>query len=326
METADAQGTEANSAEDALLGDTARKWPNARSIPVCFLNRNGDEADAASVRSLITSEYQKVGLCFNGWNRCNAATPCPAIRMYIGVPPGADGRWAGQSTVGPASWMCGDTSQWTVWIRQDQLDWASVHEFGHAVGIHHEHARTDNQGECEASKSERIAAGGSIVYYGSYDRSSVMSYCSGRNRLSAADISGLTSFYGTSGATQCTASGGGRIPAGSVKWSYAGPLPNMTCTKIDEPADPHAWGDNFLCSSTNLGLRWSYAGPIAGMTCTQVNEPSDPYTWHDNYLCAPRNLGLRWSYAGPIAGMECVRVNEPSDPHAWGDNYLCYPK
>jgi hypothetical protein len=112
-----------------------------------------------------------------------------------------------------------------------------------------------------------------------------------------------------------------------LAWSSAGPVGGKSyCTQINEAADPHAWGDNFLCSSVNHGLVWSSAGPVAGMRCTLIDEPADPYTWSDNYLCVPPSspLTLSWSYGGPIPGKDCIQLGEAADPHTWSDNYLCY--
>ena len=111
-------------------------------------------------------------------------------------------------------------------------------------------------------------------------------------------------------------------------WVFAGfPPAGQTCISLNEPADPHFWGDNQLCTQRDFGLQWSSAGPIAGMVCTKIEEPSDPHTWTDNFLCAPVDYGLRWSFASPIVGMRCTLINEPSEPalHAWTDNYLCAP-
>jgi hypothetical protein len=72
-------------------------------------------------------------------------------------------------------------------------------------------------------------------------------------------------------------------------------------------------------------MRWSFAGPIRGMKCTRIYEPADPHTWKDNYLCVPRRsrLRLKWSFAGRVRGMACIQWREPADPHTWHDNYLC---
>ena len=119
--------------------------------------------------------------------------------------------------------------------------------------------------------------------------------------------------------------------AGTFSWSYAGPIAGKHCVQINEPStgndgSTHTWGDNFLCSNQNHGIRWSYAGPIAGMRCTQLHESASPHRWGDNYLCVPSSSQLRfaWSSAGPISGKQCIKVNEPADPHKWDDNYLCY--
>ncbi|KAB2922167.1 MAG: hypothetical protein F9K25_19570 [Candidatus Contendobacter sp.] len=111
----------------------------------------------------------------------------------------------------------------------------------------------------------------------------------------------------------------------SFAWSQAGPISGQVCIRIYEDADPHAWSDNYLCSSRDLGLNWSQAGPIAGMSCTRIYEDADPHAWGDNYLCVPQNSSfiLSWSQAGPIPGKACTRIYEDADPHAWSDNYLC---
>lgn len=112
----------------------------------------------------------------------------------------------------------------------------------------------------------------------------------------------------------------------NLLWSNSGPLPGKSCVHMHEPADPHAWADNYLCGDVDHGIRWSSAGQIAGMRCTLVDEPADPHTWNDNYLCVPpsSSLQLQWSYAGPVANKTCVHLHEEADPHTWMDNYLCY--
>ena len=115
------------------------------------------------------------------------------------------------------------------------------------------------------------------------------------------------------------------------KWSYAGRIRGKHCVQINEPSlgndgSSHTWGDNYLCSNKNYGIRWSFAGPIRGMRCVNLHESASPHTWGDNYLCIPSSspIHFSWSSAGPIRGKRCVQINEPADPHTWNDNYLCY--
>jgi hypothetical protein len=124
--------------------------------------------------------------------------------------------------------------------------------------------------------------------------------------------------------TNCLASGCEKI---AFQWSYVGPVAGLHCVPIAEAADPHFWGDNFLCMQRDFGFVWSSAGPVPNNTCVQFLEPSDPHTWNDNFLCSPQDYGLRWSFVGPIAGMNCTKIEEPAEPpeEAWTDNYLCAP-
>jgi hypothetical protein len=51
----------------------------------------------------------------------------------------------------------------------------------------------------------------------------------------------------------------------------------MACTAIANPAAPPAdtWGDNFVCTTADIGLRFSSTGPVAGLSCVRLTEPSD---------------------------------------------------
>ena len=50
-------------------------------------------------------------------------------------------------------------------------------------------------------------------------------------------------------------------------------------------------------------FKWSYAGAIDGMVCTRIFEPKDPHTWTDNFFChksahGMQGLGMVWSHQG----------------------------
>ncbi len=141
--------------------------------------------------------------------------------------------------------------------------------------------------------------------------------------------------YSSGVRTEWRKSSCGHLNTGTSKpkfsWSYAGKIPGKNCVSLYEAStgndgSTHTWGDNYLCSTRNYGIRFHMAGPINGMRCTLLHEGASPHTWGDNYLCVPNssNLQFSWSSAGPISGRRCIKINEPSDPHTWDDNYLCY--
>lgn len=112
-------------------------------------------------------------------------------------------------------------------------------------------------------------------------------------------------------------------------WSMAGhPKREVFCIAVNEPNDPDAWADNYLCSTEDFGFQWSSAGPLAGMRCLQITAPQEPaaHGWDDNYLCVPESspLELRWSTQGNLMDMPCLQFKEPADQDGWENNVLCY--
>lgn len=118
-----------------------------------------------------------------------------------------------------------------------------------------------------------------------------------------------------------------RIGGVNIAWSYAGPVDNMHCIAINEPAEPaaHTWGDNYFCTSTDIGASFHYAGPDYNKRCVHLSEGSDPHTWHDNYLCLPHTSPYHLHWESWISGRnqnDAIRFFEPADPHTWHDNFL----
>ena len=126
-----------------------------------------------------------------------------------------------------------------------------------------------------------------------------------------------------------------------LRWSMAGELAGQKCVNIAEDADPHTWGDNFICvpQDSPYNFKWNSAGPLAGLDCIQWLETADPDTWADNYLCHEKLEGpvvtaplpswpgdFKWSSAGVPDGYTCMRVIEFAEPegHTWQDNFFCW--
>ena len=80
-----------------------------------------------------------------------------------------------------------------------------------------------------------------------------------------------------------------------------------------------------ILTKADPGMKWSMAGPIEGMKCVNTKENADPHTWGDNFLCVPPDspYDFHWSSSGPISGLDCIQWLEDSDPATWADNYLC---
>jgi hypothetical protein len=117
--------------------------------------------------------------------------------------------------------------------------------------------------------------------------------------------------------------------AGKFTFSERGEPADLSCISVNEPADPHGWGDNYFCADEPIGMKWSASGPIAGMRCTNIQEPGDSQAddWKDNFLCVPEDSPVTFTFSGkdPLADQTCVRWFDHAEPGiSWTDNWLCY--
>lgn len=120
-----------------------------------------------------------------------------------------------------------------------------------------------------------------------------------------------------------------------LQWSIDGTIDGKTCVSFNNPTDPNAWVQNYLCSSVDLELK-TFKGHEQmnsaisnGYTyCVEITEPADPDGWNETYLCSKADLGLHWSSHGPITGQSCIQIFENAEPypHTWWDNFLCSDK
>ncbi len=263
-----------------VIGNTASRWNDPTNIRVCFVNGDGTSANERFIRELVTTEYAQAGLCFTGWSRCSSNPPCPTIRVYLGVPSGRNPNYGGESYIGA---VCQVPAEWTMWLREDQLDHATIHEFGHAIGLRHEHARTDNDGACPYSSSEILPEDGGNQYYTVYDPNSVMNYC-GQDRLTQTDIQGIMTFYGTNGPVQCD---GGAGPGTSGSGSSSDSSCQYACADFGMVAGE--------CGKDQYDRRWECDGTclVQVQACGQSSgsgASSDPGSGEScQFACADYN-------------------------------------
>lgn len=184
-------------------------WPNPQHIPVCYVSKAVDSGHLdfrRSVEEHVTQQFKKAGLHLVGFKTCKGDKP--AIRVLEkGDVNKTKGFGIHVADATPGLYL---SFKPTVLKRLGCLEHRfetcarsiALHEFGHALGLHHEMNRRDDPLQCRHDQKDDMGEDEAMAI-GDYDSDSIMNYCKvfqdakrGRkSSLSQGDIATLRELY-----------------------------------------------------------------------------------------------------------------------------------
>jgi hypothetical protein len=144
-------------------------------IPVCFEQARGYDQDRELIRQVVSAEYARADIYFQGWDTCRADESGIRIsfdenaEMSRTLRFGRDNSGLAQNMVIGFKSRCAGVFSGSVCESN-----IALHEFGHALGLHHEMNRRDN---ASCTHDQMAGEGEDALQLGSYDSQSVMDYC-----------------------------------------------------------------------------------------------------------------------------------------------------
>lgn len=198
------KSSESNQVNGNASEGVSSLWPS-KIIPICFEVSDAPfTKEKDFVKNIITKEYGRADFNITGWDICTETSKGIRIRIedtnpqVLALGPALDGTPGGlilNFTFKKKSTACSESDD----IRFVCIQTHALHEFGHAIGLRHEHARKDSRCEDFPGRQESSA-----VDIDEYDPQSIMNYCPNMEAmkskkaqvLSQGDIATITKLYG----------------------------------------------------------------------------------------------------------------------------------
>lgn len=145
-------------------------------IPVCFEQASAFALDRKVIQDAVTQEYQRAGVNFTGWDTCTDSAHGLRIRFNEQKATSRTQAFGRNNAGVIASIEFGLMGSCSEPFSGSHCEMnMALHEFGHALGLHHEMNRRDNT-SCNLDQTDGQGEKDAIQI-GAYDSASIMNYC-----------------------------------------------------------------------------------------------------------------------------------------------------